>query len=318
MYYTGTGQWMEEDPIQFDAGDPNLRRDVGNDPTNLTDPSGLQPLPDERDPRWNRPPYNYGPIKLEISGFFLGPRKTTPVPASVKLDTPEKAMIAVFHNAVDNLTDAEFSKIINEVTIGNDSTLSAQGERRPLEKITARGGDALRSAFISITFSGGAAAITLPPELSSTRKTMIVSKEPLKPTDGKRVTNYEQFILLGHELQHAIQIERSKGAFVSQYLNSYTHNRVNRFMPEDEAYRSIPAEIEAYAFEAALQQVLRTKASRDEFERVCNKYSDKDALALITTDKDAADLATRFRSAFQEQKAKLTDEANKRGRGKRP
>jgi hypothetical protein len=42
MYYTGTGQWMEEDPIQFDAGDPNLRRYVGNDPTNVIDPTGFQ------------------------------------------------------------------------------------------------------------------------------------------------------------------------------------------------------------------------------------------------------------------------------------
>ena len=42
MYYTGTGQWMQEDPIQFDAGDPNLRRYVGNNATNETDPTGLQ------------------------------------------------------------------------------------------------------------------------------------------------------------------------------------------------------------------------------------------------------------------------------------
>jgi uncharacterized protein RhaS with RHS repeats len=42
MYYTGTGQWMQEDPIGFDAGDPNLRRYVGNDPTNATDPTGLE------------------------------------------------------------------------------------------------------------------------------------------------------------------------------------------------------------------------------------------------------------------------------------
>jgi pimeloyl-ACP methyl ester carboxylesterase len=32
---------MEEDPIQFKAGDPNLERFVGNNPTNATDPSGL-------------------------------------------------------------------------------------------------------------------------------------------------------------------------------------------------------------------------------------------------------------------------------------
>ncbi len=37
-----TGRWLQEDPIQFQAGDPNLERYVGNNPTNKTDPSGLK------------------------------------------------------------------------------------------------------------------------------------------------------------------------------------------------------------------------------------------------------------------------------------
>jgi RHS repeat-associated protein len=35
-----TGQWMQEDPLGFTAGDPNLRRYVVNDVANQTDPSG--------------------------------------------------------------------------------------------------------------------------------------------------------------------------------------------------------------------------------------------------------------------------------------
>jgi RHS repeat-associated protein len=35
------GRWMQQDPIGFSAGDLNLYRDMGNDPTNLTDPRGL-------------------------------------------------------------------------------------------------------------------------------------------------------------------------------------------------------------------------------------------------------------------------------------
>jgi RHS repeat-associated protein len=34
-----TGQWMEQDPIAFTAGDANLRRYTGNDPVNAIDPS---------------------------------------------------------------------------------------------------------------------------------------------------------------------------------------------------------------------------------------------------------------------------------------
>jgi hypothetical protein len=42
MYDPSVGVWLEEDPILFAAGDANLDRYVGNDPTNATDPSGLE------------------------------------------------------------------------------------------------------------------------------------------------------------------------------------------------------------------------------------------------------------------------------------
>ena len=44
MYNPLVGRFLEEDPIDFDAGDPNLYRYVGNSPTNGTDPSGLDRL----------------------------------------------------------------------------------------------------------------------------------------------------------------------------------------------------------------------------------------------------------------------------------
>jgi RHS repeat-associated protein len=37
MFDPTTGTWIQEDPIGFEAGDPNLRRYAGNDPTNRTD-----------------------------------------------------------------------------------------------------------------------------------------------------------------------------------------------------------------------------------------------------------------------------------------
>ncbi len=42
-YFPGNGNWASEDPISFEAGDANLRRYVGNGPTNATDPTGLDP-----------------------------------------------------------------------------------------------------------------------------------------------------------------------------------------------------------------------------------------------------------------------------------
>ena len=42
-YDAVTGRWMSQDPIGFEAGDDNLYRYVLNQPTHLTDPSGLSP-----------------------------------------------------------------------------------------------------------------------------------------------------------------------------------------------------------------------------------------------------------------------------------
>ena len=48
---TTIGQWMQEDPIGFNAGQANLRQYVGNDTPNTADSSGTVGLED-RMPRW--------------------------------------------------------------------------------------------------------------------------------------------------------------------------------------------------------------------------------------------------------------------------
>ena len=55
MYDPSIGRWLEPDPEGFKAGDSNLERYVGNDPTNATDPSGLAEEPQLR--QWERPIY---------------------------------------------------------------------------------------------------------------------------------------------------------------------------------------------------------------------------------------------------------------------
>ncbi len=46
VYDSVHGRWLSQDPLGFSAGDTNLYRYVGNDPTGATDPSGLQRLLD--------------------------------------------------------------------------------------------------------------------------------------------------------------------------------------------------------------------------------------------------------------------------------
>jgi hypothetical protein len=45
MYNPSIGRWMEEDPIDFKAGDADKYRYTGNNPTDATDPSGLDWTP---------------------------------------------------------------------------------------------------------------------------------------------------------------------------------------------------------------------------------------------------------------------------------
>jgi hypothetical protein len=45
MYDPLVGRFLEEDPLDFAPGDPNLFRYVHNNPTNATDPSGMEEIP---------------------------------------------------------------------------------------------------------------------------------------------------------------------------------------------------------------------------------------------------------------------------------
>ena len=44
MYDPSIGRWTAEDPIGFAGKDSNLYRYAGNEPTDLTDPTGLAPV----------------------------------------------------------------------------------------------------------------------------------------------------------------------------------------------------------------------------------------------------------------------------------
>ncbi len=65
------GRWLEEDPIGFAGGDPNLYRAVGNNPQNRLDPSGLSEIVLERLPDGRRDAVYYVPefIGWNVSGF---------------------------------------------------------------------------------------------------------------------------------------------------------------------------------------------------------------------------------------------------------
>jgi len=60
MFDPTIGRWLTQDPEAFDAGDANLYRYCGNDPTNFVDPSGLQEVEVPRITPAMRPPPGAG------------------------------------------------------------------------------------------------------------------------------------------------------------------------------------------------------------------------------------------------------------------
>ena len=80
FYDPATGRFVSQDPAGFAAGDANLYRYVGNDPTNEVDPSGLAPLPAPKFPPNNGlKPFPNDPRPL--------PPIWTPVPGSEDPDS---------------------------------------------------------------------------------------------------------------------------------------------------------------------------------------------------------------------------------------
>ncbi|OAI40494.1 hypothetical protein AYO40_00745 [Planctomycetaceae bacterium SCGC AG-212-D15] len=66
-YNPDTQQWLQQDPLGFGAGDANLRRFVGNSPTNKVDPSGNQINPVQKVPVTRAEP---GPTKEDVLALY--------------------------------------------------------------------------------------------------------------------------------------------------------------------------------------------------------------------------------------------------------
>jgi uncharacterized protein RhaS with RHS repeats len=71
MFSPTLGRWIQNDPIEFEAGDPNLYRFVGNNALNFVDPTGLFPQVVAKSvySRGNDDPAenNYETARLEVS-----------------------------------------------------------------------------------------------------------------------------------------------------------------------------------------------------------------------------------------------------------
>jgi RHS repeat-associated protein len=115
---TQLGQWNSEDPKMFRARDPNLRRYVGNNSTNRTDPSGLAP-PDSVDTAFEKAMASGNPKVMRdlletvrLAGTGLSDEQIALLTqAAVRLETIAAAEAAVAV-PVARATTATFSSIL--------------------------------------------------------------------------------------------------------------------------------------------------------------------------------------------------------------
>ena len=211
--------------------------------------------------------------------------------AGRSLKPGEVCLLKILHAAVNpDLTEERIKAIADRTELITQKDLNSLGRKYVLAK-----------RIMSISLAGDAAAITLPRGLTG-GTILIASKEPFDPFDGFRVKDVKQLALLAHELQHAVQTTIIGEGWIVKYLDEYIYNRADEGMSAEKAYRCIPAEIEAYAVQDALQSVLRDQTSVKEFEEACRLVEAKSKLAKFHT----LNLQIRFKEAFVKARDQLT------------
>ncbi len=105
-----TGTFISKDPLSFAAGDANLYRYVGNDPTNAIDPSGMDLIP--WNPDNNPPSTNPNDFRPYVDGSPPGPPSS---PKNGPCDNPTEfaASLAIYYLILPFKTPLSYLPFIN-------------------------------------------------------------------------------------------------------------------------------------------------------------------------------------------------------------
>jgi tetratricopeptide (TPR) repeat protein len=146
MYDPRVGQFLEEDPIGFDAGDENLRRYVRNNPLSASDPTGLQDSAS-----WsNRPIIITSPFDKALGvnpyGQGTGGRMPTNVDAPDHWDATIQEMRARYAKA-DRERAERFRKAEENLQEALDRNLAIGSEIRRLMGELRRSSEELEGAY---------------------------------------------------------------------------------------------------------------------------------------------------------------------------
>jgi hypothetical protein len=150
MYDPSVGRWLEEDPTGFAAGDANLGRYVGNNPTNAIDPSGLEEKP---------PALIYGGLPA-TGGGPKPPEPPTPYP-SYQGFPPERDK--------EKVLDTTLNKLIPSRDGSNGFAIHIHGGKLKSIKVSSKEGTSnndARTNFLILVATNGAIANFISGKLS--------------------------------------------------------------------------------------------------------------------------------------------------------
>jgi RHS repeat-associated protein len=280
--YTPTlGRWVSMDPIRFAAGDTNLYRFVENGPGSTLDPTGAATL--------------------------RGLRKG------------EECLLAIVHQAIDNLTDDEFNKIRDSVAVwdGVDKNYASKYLNDAF-----KGAKALDSAkaapgilLTTLAFESQG-AITLAPILTGGGIRIVGNGSQFNDTvtDDGKIKKLSQFALLGHELQHSVQIIRDGTkdgqGFLTDYANDFLDQMQLRLGADPSlitdpgklralAYSGTLFEIEGHVVQDVINDVFAVQANADKFNNICcTVYDRKKGLESLVGNKDVEELRALIKKSY--------------------
>ena len=125
-YDPTTGRWTSQDPIGFAAGDANLYRYAGNDPTNATDPNGQKSVADQVKGLLDPAPWASGSMRINVVVPRFGGRvfnATLTISAVLKACCTSAGFVQDYYEGSATLKGSE--------VFGN----AAQAKPKPAEKL---------------------------------------------------------------------------------------------------------------------------------------------------------------------------------------
>jgi hypothetical protein len=272
------------------------------------------------------------PGNQQVGGGLAAPPPVNPS----ALTRSQECLLAVIHGGIDNLTIDEFDQLRKKVTIDDQVNLKLTVDSITdlfKQANTIPQGQAAIGITVATVSLQQAGAITLAPVLTGggiqilgNAKGALQGQFMNAFTPKGEIGDVGEFALLGHELQHTVQIVRDGSKDGSTFLSGYLKDFADQFqlrvtaavkanpgqVPDfaaarRDAYLGIMKEIEADALQSAIQNIFTIQANQTKFNTICaTVYDPKVGLKSLAGNQDVADLRADLMKEFNKELAAQT------------